>query len=66
MAYLEGLIRAHWTSGLKADGLGYNLGLGHELGYKVYEPYNVMFYHSAVNVQCFLDLASGYIGTTAR
>ena len=53
MVYLEGLIRVHWTSGLQTDGLGYKLGLGYELGYKVYEPYNVIFYHRAVDAQCF-------------
>ena len=53
LAYLEGLIRAHWTSGLRTDGLGYELGLGHELGYNVYEPYNVKFYHCAVDARCF-------------
>jgi len=60
------MIRAHWTSGLRTDGLGYELELGHELGCKVYKPYNVTFYHRAVDARCFLDLASGYTGTTAR
>ena len=40
-----GLLRAHWTSGLQTDVLGY------ELGYKVYEPYNVIFYHRAVGAR---------------
>ena len=39
-AYLESLIRVHWTTGLQIDGLGYELWLGYELGYKVSEPYN--------------------------
>ena len=56
----EGRIRAHWTSGLRTYRLGY------ELGYKLYQPYNVIFYHRAVDVRCFLGLASGYIGAMAR
>ena len=56
-------------SGSRTDGLGYELRIGHELGYIVCEPCNVSFYHGAVDARCFLDLldlASGYIGTTAR
>ena len=32
---------------------GYELRIGHELGYIVCEPCNVSFYHRAVDAQCF-------------